>query len=135
MTTQHTDPATLEAGREADAIIAGVMGWADVHFTRSFIPNGDWYGIMPGDNDMRRLWDFTTTGDGMLEMVDWLSAQIGISDVWVCLMPDHSWKALAGKGKNIISAEAPTAPLAVARAIHAWSQREGVNDGKSKSAT
>lgn len=105
------DPRQWKAGRETDAKVARIMGWKQVQ--RTIIPK------------------YTTTGDGMLLILEWARKELlqiiicstrEIEEDWECQI-DPDFNIDLGPVYGALT-YAPTAPLAVARAIGVWDKEK-----------
>jgi len=151
------DVAQLPAGRELDAEIAQAMGYRELR-GHSMISK-----IFPGlkESDYphtKKIWaknkrdyfceecgdlpDYTTGGEGMLMMLEWLQTQIPSIELyyetfrqdtekWHCALRWNDAPSIERPNHQLVS-YAPTAQLAVARAILAWHKTKESHNTKGE---
>ena len=127
MTLDLQKPEKMEAGRELDVKIAEIMGWTNIRFD-AYI---GWYGNSAGSQMSNAIPRFSTTGDGMLRMLEW--ANNNHVPIWfhvdmagafatAFLPPDKKYPS--GSVQIFHAANVMEMPEAVARAIFAWKDEQ-----------
>jgi len=106
----------LQPGPEADALVATAMGWT----WQEPSPDGwDGHWVTPDGEIAEHPPAYTTTGNGMLAMMEWVDAKRWAIDL---MGPDgeaRHWQCClyAGEAGRQYIGRADTAPLAVAKAL------------------
>ena len=101
----------LQPGPEADALVAEAMGWTRVRHVGVDI---SFSGMPPNDVGPQFIPAYTTTGDGMLEMLDWMR---GAPREWTVINTHRKHWTECRIPWRAVQEQSDTAPLAVAKAL------------------
>ena len=121
-------PSAWEAGRELDAAVAEAMGFELRYFQMAFDPPEHSSGrvIVNSDGSESGVQPYSITWAGMQMMVEWLVGEHLSFDLIMSTRGAYC-DLISSSGKDYIAdGEAHTAPLAVARALLAYTRGKQV---------